>query len=159
MSILGGEKMSRLGVGIFALVLIGGLVAFFTGSLDSVLGSNNKTAGKSPAAAPSATVTQTAPSKAAVVNSAKVAAAAPANIPASPPVQVTAPATTKPQTLATVADTAIAKTAQPPASTTDVVRAKSTPIPKQARSHDLDLRSCLDLGSDIEIAHCAYKLP
>lgn len=158
MNILGGEKMSRLVVGFFALALIGGLIAFFTGSLDSLLGSNDKTASKSPAA-PSATVTQTAPHKTPVVNSAKVVTVAPANIPASPPAQVTAPATTKPHTPVKVADSATAEVAQPPASNTDEVRTKSTQMPKQARSHDLDLRSCLDLGSDIEIAHCAYKLP
>ena len=45
---LGGEKMSRLVVGIFALVLIGGLAAFFTGSLDSFIGTKENLSNKPP---------------------------------------------------------------------------------------------------------------
>ena len=141
MNILGAEKMSRLVVGVITLVLIGGLVAFFSGSLDSIFGSKAKTANKSLSAKMAPAVPDKAPSSNTAKVTIEVAAKTPTPAPTSPPAQNTA--------------TAIAQAPQPPASNTIETKAKT----KQARRRDLDLRSCLDLASDIEIAHCAYQAP
>ena len=149
MSMLGGEKVSRLAVGVFALVLTGGLAAFFTGLLGPFFGTQNPSPNKPPM--PPVTATQAAPSKAPVANTAKMAASAPA------PTQVTATAPATPTPVKVVAATTPAMLDQPTMTDKPSVMPLKNPTLQQARSHDLDLRDCLTLDTDMAIAQCAYK--
>jgi hypothetical protein len=162
MSRLGGEKISRLAVGLFALVLTGGLAAFFGGYLDPFMGTQEKVVVKPPMpfAKPHAPVAKQTP----VDNPTPAAtptAAAPAPTLVSPAVAVTSPAPV--ESTNKVAATANPEIAQPKASTVNEAQASPKPIrksaPTQARSRELDLRHCLDLPTEMEMAQCAYKLP
>ncbi len=159
MSMLGGEGVSRLAVGVFTLLLTGGLAAFFTGLLDPFIGTQNPPPSKP--AIPSAKPFQPAPAqptpaKPSVANTAKVAT--PANTATPAPAQVTAVIPATPQMPVKVA-TATAPAMLDQATMTD----KPDGMPpkphafQQARSHDLDLRDCLTLDTDMAIAQCAYK--
>lgn len=163
MSILGGEKMSRLAVGIFALILTGGLAVFFTGSLDSFIGTKEKVVNKPPM--PFAKPKQAVSSKTLAANTATTAPVAPANILDPTPAQVVvAPA----PPLATQTPVVAATTPPAKAEPSITARAEETtinaafpkpPSAKSARKHDMDLRNCLELTDNLAIAQCAYKTP
>ena len=165
MSNWGGEKMSRLSVGLFALALTGGLAAFFSGLLDSYFVDNQPSA-PPPVAMPFAKPKPATPSSAA---SAPVSATTPATASAAPTESVAAKQPTTPnQVKAAVAIPA--EVESPPVSTLDervpVVTPETALVAKPAvpkitqttRKRDLDMRSCLDLPTEMEIAQCAYKL-
>lgn len=165
MRMLGGERISRLAVGIFALVLTGGLAAFFTGYLDPFIGSKEQTASKP--AMPFAKPALPNPGITPAVNATTAAAVVPAIPAASAPVQVktisvsTLPTVISATNQATVTTTN--KIGQPLESsvkeTKPIPKKTNNSAPKQARSRNLDLRHCLDLATEMEIAQCAYKLP
>lgn len=168
MSRLGGEKISRLAVGLFALVLTGGLAAFFGGYLDPFMGTQEKVVVKPPMPFAKPPVVATAKSAPAISTASAVTVAttiptapAPTTAPAPQAVAATSPAPLKAANK--VAATANPDIAQPIVSTTKVTQATPKPIkksaPTQARSRDLDLRHCLDLPTEMEMAQCAYKLP
>jgi hypothetical protein len=165
MSRLGGEKISRLVVGLFALVLTGGLAAFFGGYLYPLLGTQEKTVVKPPMpfAKPPAATTKHAPvdNPAPTATVAPAIPTAPALVPAPQTVAVTSPAPV--ETAIKVTATANPDITQPIASTAKETQATPNPIkksaPTQARGRDLDLRHCLDLPTEMEMAQCAYKLP
>lgn len=166
MSMLGGEKISRLAVGLFALVLTGGLAAFFGGYLDPFLGTQKEVVVKPPmpfAKPPAAAKPAPALNPASAVTVAPTISTAPAPAPvaSSPAVAATLPANV--ETANKVAVTASPDIGKPIASSTNETQATTKPVkksaPTQARSRDLDLRHCLDLPTEMEMAQCAYKLP
>jgi outer membrane biosynthesis protein TonB len=168
MSRLGGEKISRLVVGLFALVLTGGLAAFFGGYLDPLLGTQEKTVvkppmpfAKPPAYPPKTAAVDSAPATAvATVNApAKVATPSPTVTPTPVAAEPVLPSKPTPKTEVVVPVTTESIIAPSAEKTTAI---KTTPKPltnKPARQRDLDLRSCLELTDNLAIAQCAYKLP
>ena len=172
MSMLGGEKMSRLVVGIFALVLTGGLAGFFSGAFDSLIGKNEVAVSKPPM--PFAKPQPAYPPKTAAVNptpSATPAADAPAKtatpIPAVTQAPVAAaiapPNKPTPTVVAKTEVVAPAKTESADTPTIEKAIANNTPSKplanKPARQRGLDLRNCLELTDNLAIAQCAYKQP
>ena len=155
---IGGEKMSRLSVGLFALALVGGGAAFFSGLLDSYF------VDKQPVNAPPAAMPFAKPKPAAAPS----AAAQPATpTPASPTEAAMAATPTAPVKAAAPAPTEVAqplvstldeRNPDPSTEVTDApLSAKPTTV-KPTRSRDLDMRNCLDLPTEMEVAQCAYKL-
>ena len=168
MSRLGGEKISRLAVGLFALVLTGGLAAFFGGYLDPFIGTQEKVVVKPPMpfAKPPVAATAKLASAISTASAVTVAPTIPTAPTPAPVATLHAVAATSPAPLEAakkVAATATPETAKPIASTTNETQATPKPIkksaPTQTRSRDLDLRHCLDLPTEMEMAQCAYKLP
>jgi|CXWL01.1.fsa_nt_gi hypothetical protein len=156
MARLGGEKMSRLSVGLFALALTGGLAAFFTGMLDSYFAGEPPAIPQPPAAMPFAKPKPAAASSVAafpvppvsvspaevVVSTATPSAPVKAAIPASAEVEQPLVSTLDERTPAVISDAIPSDPA----------------VVKPARKRDLDMRSCLDLPTEMEMAQCAYKL-
>lgn len=178
-----GEKMSRLGVGLFALLLIGGLGAFFAGLLDPLLGTAQPPAKQPPAPMPFPKQTaqhvpnkSAAPLGTAVVTPSKPAAVQP-DKPVAPSPSVATVIGASSDSAASIAGEPVklptpeqaqpampsqAITAGHPAGTSNIgvaVPGKPASPVKPARSHDMDLRSCLDLTDNLAIAQCAYKTP
>lgn len=170
---MSGEKISRLGVGLFALLLIGGLGAFFAGLLDPLLGTSHPPTKQPPAPLPfPKQATQPVPGKPAVPHNSVIVASP--NPSVAQPAASVAPQPAKetsvpphPVAIAKAEPVNSPKSAQtesglpPPkavANTQAVVPSKPSPA-KPARSHDMDLRNCLDLTDNLAIAQCAYKAP
>ncbi len=168
MSRLGGEKISRLAVGLFALVLTGGLAAFFGGYLDPFMGTQEKVVVKPPMPFAKPPVVATAKSAPAISTASAVTVATtiptvPTPTPVATPQAVAATSPASLEAVNKVAAMANPGIAQPIASTTNETQATPKPIKKSAptptRSRNLDLRHCLDLPTEMEMAQCAYKLP
>lgn len=167
MSRLGGEKISRLAVGLFALVLTGGLTAFFGGYLDPFMGTQEKVGVKPPM--PFAKIPATTAKQATALNPVSAVTVAPTIPTVSAPALAASPqavAATLPapvETASKVAATANPGIAKPTASMANETQVATKPIKQSAptltRSRDLDLRHCLDLPNEMEVAQCAYKLP
>lgn len=152
--------MSRLTVGLFALALTGGGAAFFSGLLDPYFADNQPATLPTPAAMPFAKL-----NPASTPSSTPAATVASAVLSTSSIEIISTESTTPPALVQT--DTVLPEIPQPPVSTLDERIPFTTPeatLPKAAitnpaRKLDLDLRSCLDLPTEMEIAQCAYKLP
>ena len=161
--------MSRLAVGIFALVLTGGLAGFFSGAFDSLIGKNEVPISKPPM--PFAKPQPAYPPKTAAVDSAPATAVATVNTPAKTATPTPTPVSAEPVLPSKPTPKVTAKTEVVAPVTTEsaiapivekTIALKTTPKPltnKPARQRDLDLRSCLELTDNLAIAQCAYKLP
>jgi hypothetical protein len=154
MSLFGGEKMSRVIVGIFLIVIIVGFVGFFTGSFDSIIGTHDK----------SSKISQEVPAKLKAPTSSDQSVARPVKlVPAiankeTLPLQKPSEVIPKPELKnRVVSEPNIVDLAAASAVTaTHGISSKKIPV-KQARPHDLDLRNCLELGSNRAIIQCAYQ--
>jgi hypothetical protein len=157
---LGGEQMSRLTVGLFALALTGGGAAFFSGLLDPYFAENQ------PATLPTSVAMPFAKPKPTSTPSTTSATTVASAVPSTSSVEIIATESNTPPVPVQTA-TVLPEIQQPFVSTLDERIPVTTPettlpkaaVTKPARKLDLDLRSCLDLPTEMEIAQCAYKLP
>ncbi|NOT99985.1 MAG: hypothetical protein HOO95_00195 [Gallionella sp.] len=155
--------MSRIVVGVFALVLTGGLAGFFSGAFDSLIGKNEAPVNKPPM--PFAKPQPAYTPKTAAVNPAPPATPAPAPTVKQVPVVAAVTPSNKP-TPTVVAQTEVVAPTKAEVATelkTEKAIANTTPpkplADKPARQRNLDLRSCLELTDNLAIAQCAYKQP
>jgi hypothetical protein len=152
--------MSRVAVGLFALLLVGGGAAFFFGLLDPILGKTDSSP-VPPPAKPTPPQAAVKPRAASAVAATPVAAP-PQAATAQPVTTVTNKPTATQPAATTLAPAMTAIGTQPTDAANMEKPAVTVPPPTKrpsqpARSHDLDLRSCLDLTDNMAIAHCAYQ--
>jgi hypothetical protein len=161
---MGGEKMSRLSVGLFALALVGGLAAFFGGLLDPYFVDEQLPANPAadmPFAKPKpAPLPPAASAPVSVIRPAATPAAAPeiaATTPAAPSAQIQSavanPAPVEQPLVSTLDERVPADMPEAAPAITPTIQKRIQPT----RRRDLDMRSCLDLPTEMEIAQCAYK--